>query len=191
MLEDPADFEKFERKINADYSPHTAVECAPVARLASLLWRLQRVTACESGLLQIQAEVRLENIIKNLESRSLDANGGKSIQNAAQSSLDTMIVKSGSNVKLDLARPFLRLADSERNIFERIGRYEANLWRQTAQAICLLASIGVQSLAPDKFFGRRFRSAKRNGKAFPPTRLFLSNIKNRNTISYTTLCSNR
>jgi hypothetical protein len=26
MLEDPADFVKFERKIHADYSPHTAVE---------------------------------------------------------------------------------------------------------------------------------------------------------------------
>jgi hypothetical protein len=48
-LESAADFEKFERKINADYSPHTAVECALVARLASLLWRLRRAVACESS----------------------------------------------------------------------------------------------------------------------------------------------
>ncbi len=35
MLENPADFATFERKINADYSPRTAVECALVARLAA------------------------------------------------------------------------------------------------------------------------------------------------------------
>jgi hypothetical protein len=53
-LEAATEFKKFERKINADYSPRTAVEFAAVARLTSLLWRLRRATSIESGLLQNQ-----------------------------------------------------------------------------------------------------------------------------------------
>lgn len=69
--------------------------------------------------------------------------------------------KYSSNVKLDLVRSFLRLTDSVRNIFERIERFKANLWRQTAQTICLLYSFRVRKTGPDKSFGRRFRAAKK------------------------------
>ena len=38
----------------------------------------------------------------------------------------------------ELARCFLRLADLDNGIFERLGRYEAALWRQARQTIFTL-----------------------------------------------------
>src|SRR5262245_1535877 len=55
VLEDPAAYEAFERAIKSDYSPQTAIEGQLVTRLASLLWRLRRAVAVESGLLTMQA----------------------------------------------------------------------------------------------------------------------------------------
>ena len=37
-----------------------------------------------------------------------------------------------------IARSFLRLERTDSRIFERLGRYEINLWRQTVQTILLL-----------------------------------------------------
>ena len=50
VLEDEAAYKKFENKIIADYTTETAIERALVVRLASLLWRLRRAVAIESGL---------------------------------------------------------------------------------------------------------------------------------------------
>ena len=44
-------------RINADYRPRTNFELELVARLVSLLWRLRRAVAIESGLFDIQAQV--------------------------------------------------------------------------------------------------------------------------------------
>lgn len=138
-LETAAEFEKFERQINADYSPHTAVESALVARLASLLWRLRRVVACESGLLQIQSETRLESKIEDFESERLEIISRDATPGLVPSPSDIAMVRfdparrtvrsklncDGSeakgNFKLDLAKSFLRVADSERNTLERFG----------------------------------------------------------------------
>ena len=56
-LEDPADYKAFEASVAAGYDPQTAVERELVLRLASLLWRLRRATAIETGLFQIQNEL--------------------------------------------------------------------------------------------------------------------------------------
>ena len=56
-LEDAADYKAFERAIKSDYSPQTAIEGQLVTRLASLLWRLRRAVAIESGLLTIEARI--------------------------------------------------------------------------------------------------------------------------------------
>ena len=42
------------------------------------------------------------------------------------------------NTSKDIARCFLRLANLGNEIFERIGRYEAALWRQVAQTLLTL-----------------------------------------------------
>jgi hypothetical protein len=44
-----------EMAIKADYDPQTAVERELVLRLATLLWRLRRATAIESGLFDLHA----------------------------------------------------------------------------------------------------------------------------------------
>src|SRR5580698_7699307 len=55
-LEDAEDYKAFEAAIIADYDAQSAVERELVLRLASLLWRLRRVTTMETGLFEIQAE---------------------------------------------------------------------------------------------------------------------------------------
>ena len=55
-LEDAEDYKAFEAAITADYDASSAVERELVLRLASLLWRLRRATAMETGLLEIQAD---------------------------------------------------------------------------------------------------------------------------------------
>src|SRR3954467_15342132 len=54
-LEDAEDYAAFEMAVTADYEASSAVERELVLRLASLLWRLRRATAIESGLFRIEA----------------------------------------------------------------------------------------------------------------------------------------
>src|SRR5215211_2939451 len=59
-LEDAEDYKAFEAAIITDYDAQSAVERELVLRLASLLWRIRRSTAMETGLFQIQAKHVLE-----------------------------------------------------------------------------------------------------------------------------------
>src|SRR6476659_7852087 len=53
-LEDAEDYAAFEMAVTADYDAQSAVERELVLRLASVLWRLRRATAIESGLFEMQ-----------------------------------------------------------------------------------------------------------------------------------------
>src|SRR5215468_7958237 len=59
-LEDAEDYAAFEMAVTADYDAQSAVERELVLRLASVLWRLRRATAIESGLFKIQAKHLLQ-----------------------------------------------------------------------------------------------------------------------------------
>src|SRR6201987_2478539 len=59
-LEDAEDYAAFEMAVTADYDAQSAVERELVLRLASLLWRLRRATAIETGLFRIQAKHLLQ-----------------------------------------------------------------------------------------------------------------------------------
>src|SRR6266481_389389 len=59
-LEDAEDYATFEMAVTADYDAQSAVERELVLRLASLLWRLRRASAIESGLFKIQAKHLLQ-----------------------------------------------------------------------------------------------------------------------------------
>jgi hypothetical protein len=59
-LEDAEDYAAFEMAVTADYDAESAVERELVLRLASVLWRLRRATAIESGLFKIQARHLLQ-----------------------------------------------------------------------------------------------------------------------------------
>src|SRR5262249_31592205 len=47
----------------------------------------------------------------------------------------------GAETNTNIARSFLRLTSLDNQIFERLGRYETNLWRQIAQILLLLSAI--------------------------------------------------
>ena len=51
-LEDAEDYKAFQAAVAADFDAQTAVERELVLRLASLLWRLRRATAIDTGLLE-------------------------------------------------------------------------------------------------------------------------------------------
>ena len=53
-LEDADDYAAFEMAITTDFEAQSAVERELVLRLASLLWRLRRATAIESGLFKLR-----------------------------------------------------------------------------------------------------------------------------------------
>jgi hypothetical protein len=60
-LEDAENYSAFEAAIIADYDAQSAVERELVLRLASILWRLRRATAMETGLFEIHAELLSRN----------------------------------------------------------------------------------------------------------------------------------
>ena len=55
-LEDAEDYKAFEAAITVDYDAQSAVERELVLRLASILWRLRRVTTMETELFEIQTK---------------------------------------------------------------------------------------------------------------------------------------
>src|ERR1700751_5315661 len=59
-LEDAEDYAAFEMSVTTDYDAQSAVERELVLRLASLLWRLRRATAIETGLFELHARHVLE-----------------------------------------------------------------------------------------------------------------------------------
>ena len=56
-LENEEDYEAFELSVTSGFDAQTAVERELVLRLASLLWRLRRATAIDTGLLQLQSDI--------------------------------------------------------------------------------------------------------------------------------------
>jgi len=180
-LEDAADYRAFERAIKSDYSPQTAIEGQLVSRLASLLWRLRRAVIVESGLLNMQAETiqspysrptreydvdKLSIFRKFLHSCELEKPVSKQRGGKEDIIIDLVGAKNHSNT--NIARSFLRLTNLDNQVFERLGRYETTLWRQTAQILLLLSAI--ESRAKDRFpderpcFGRVWRKHGR----YPP-----------------------
>src|SRR5258708_4036265 len=55
-LEDVRSYRAFERTLIGSVDPRSVIELALVHRLASLLWRLRRASAIETGLFEIQGE---------------------------------------------------------------------------------------------------------------------------------------
>jgi hypothetical protein len=56
VLESAEDYVAFESAVMAEYDPQSVIARELVARLASLLWRLRRATAIETGLFEMQAD---------------------------------------------------------------------------------------------------------------------------------------
>jgi hypothetical protein len=151
IVEDVEDYRAFEAAIIADYDAQTAVERELVLRLASLLWRLRRATAIETDLLRIQAEIlrgrrdrarpqgRLERQ-QAVPFRVIEA-AIPLCDDPADGPNESM--RAGHQVATaprDLAHCFQRLANFDNGLFDRLGRYEAALWRQMVQTLIVLQS---------------------------------------------------
>jgi hypothetical protein len=178
-LEDAADYRAFERAIKSDYSPQTAIESQLVSRLASLLWRLRRAVIVESGLLNMQAETfqtrptseydvdRLSIFRKFLHLSDLE-NPMRKQQGAKENTKIDSAGAQTNQTNTNIARSFLRLTNLDNQVFERLGRYEITLWRQTAQILLLLSAIEFR--AKDRFSDERpgfGRVPKRHGRYLP------------------------
>jgi hypothetical protein len=155
VVEDIDDYRGFEAAIIADYDARTAVERELVLRLASLLWRLRRATLIETELLRIQAEGRdrrSSHLTRSRNTASQIPGNASAVQDVQGDQADGdpwppihSISHSAQpvNSARDLAHCFLRLANLDNGIFERLGRYESGLARQVTRTLFLLKSARV------------------------------------------------
>jgi hypothetical protein len=153
-LEDAEDYAAFEMAVTADYDAQSAVERELVLRLASLLWRLRRATAIESGLFKIQAKHLLQfrcrrqahhecqKIIDTMyrNAATTEDDMGQDEDAAAASAIDPGSASTAQPAGQadDLTRAFVRLSNLPTYPLDRLSRYEATLWRQACQILFTL-----------------------------------------------------
>ena len=141
VLEDPADYKALASAINADYRPRTNFELELVARLVSLLWRLRRATAIESGLFAIEEQGLREQETSARHNKDKLSSFYALIPDLTPiTRLDDAERLAIKSLASDIARSFARVS-SDRDVFARLGHYEMRLWRQTLQTLLLLNSV--------------------------------------------------
>jgi hypothetical protein len=153
IVEDINDYRGFEAAVIADYDARTAVERELVLRLASLLWRLRRATMIETELLKIQAQVLRDRrsgyrAVRSRNTPSPILGGPFPAVQAVQEDLTSSDLwptdhstSRSAPQQVNSARDcFVRLANLDNGIFERLGRYESALSRQIARILFLLKS---------------------------------------------------
>jgi hypothetical protein len=136
-LEDSEDYRGFEAAIIADYDAETAVERELVLRLASLLWRLRRIIAIETDLFQIQAEILRD---RRNETTTVHGNSNQASEVLTLAEANRLGCNGPALSPRELTYCFLRIGNLDGGAFERLGRYNAALWKQTAQTLLLLGS---------------------------------------------------
>jgi hypothetical protein len=148
-LEDAEDYAAFEMAVTADYDAQSAVERELVLRLASLLWRLRRATAIESGLFKIQARHLLQfkqgrrarqNRQTIIDVMYRDANQAKNDARQHDDKFVSGHTNSASALADQdvLAQSFVRLINLPTYPLDRLSRYEGTLWRQACQILFTL-----------------------------------------------------
>jgi hypothetical protein len=143
-LEDAEDYAAFQMAVTADYVAQSAVERELVLRLASLLWRLRRATAIETGLFKIQAR----QLLRFRRRRQVHLERQETFNGIYRNAVaaDDMVrdeLDPSSPVKLadpsdSLTQSFVRLNKLPTCPLDRLSRYEAALWRQACQILFAL-----------------------------------------------------
>jgi hypothetical protein len=169
-LEDPLDYRAFERSITAGFDVQTAVERELVLRLASLLWRLRRATAIETGLLEIAnrpdessdedhnpkegylnahanslrpGDIQSPQVQQSEQHLSREIRNGEAIRDKILAR--TLVEPNTSNGRI--ARRFLNVAIFDSAVFDRLSRYEYVLWRQVRQILFTLDALRRPNLS--------------------------------------------
>ena len=142
-LESPEGYRAFEDAIVSEYLPQTPVERELVHRLASLFWRLRRATSIETGLLRMQSEILHAFRSSRQNAAMLSAAEGAPRKDGAngEAELHPLPGSHIASTSRDIAISFLRLANLDNDIVDRLSRYEAALWRQLAQALFTLQAL--------------------------------------------------
>ena len=168
-LEDAENYSAFEAAIIADYDAQSAVERELVLRLASILWRLRRATAMETGLFEIHAELLSRNTgaYQSLPrfrevTHEAGSNGG-SANDAQQNGMDQPAALTVKHMEADpetveFARCFLRLVNLPNFALDRLSRYEATLCRQASRILFALNALDRQK--PQERRRRHFGTAQ-------------------------------
>jgi hypothetical protein len=145
-LEDAEDYKSFQTAVAAGFDAETAVERELVLRLASLLWRLRRATAIDTGLLETPSE----------PDTAPDLDGAAPTNQRAAADI-AQIRTLGNHTWLEgndnegqndtfnykIARRFLQF---DCKSFDRLRRYETALWRQVYQVIFVLDVLRRQNV---------------------------------------------
>jgi hypothetical protein len=168
-LESVRSYRAFERALVGSVDPRTVIELALVHRLASLLWRLRRASAIETGLFEMHAELRLARrqdrprgpgqpgTLQTLT----QANGhkvapglnGRDDPPASGQESPSMSMRpspASSSKSSAIAQCFLRLSHLDPTLLDRVGSYEATLWRQAAQTIWSLEAMRQPPRGPTR-----------------------------------------
>jgi hypothetical protein len=152
-FEDVRSYRAFERALIGRVDPRSVLELQLVHRLASLLWRLRRASAIETGLFEIQGELlfgRRQDPSRrssqpgtpatptraNGHSKAPGSNGSQDPPPSAQEPLSTSMrtpLEPWSKSRT-IAQCFIRRPDLACS-------YEARLWRQAAQTIWILEAM--------------------------------------------------
>lgn len=150
-MENASDYAAFELAITRDFEATTAVERELVLRLASVLWRLRRATAIESGLFEREAQQHLRvqpnRCASNLSNQSPNnvvgikepEADGTPTQNLRRDNplaseeppLDQ--VEGDDDRNGPFTQSFVALVNLPGCPLDRLNRYEAMLWRQAVQ----------------------------------------------------------
>jgi hypothetical protein len=154
-LEDAEDYAAFEMAVTAEYDAESAVERELVLRLASLLWRLRRATAIETGLFEIQARQLLQFRQARQPERKQDVLGSivraaiapdKEMRSGDDREVSDRFHSSESSTEAgriadNVTGSFVRLANLPTCPLDRLSRYEAALWRQACQILFTLGTL--------------------------------------------------
>src|SRR5262249_9265133 len=156
-LEHVRSYRAFERVLIGSVDPRSVIELELAHRLASLLWRLRRASAIETGLFELHGEAlpaRRRNPSRgprqpgtpprvNGHSIGLGSNGRDDPPTSDQETPSTSLhspLAPWSNSRT-IAQCFLRLSHLDPTLLDRVGAYEARLWRQAAQTIWILEAM--------------------------------------------------
>jgi hypothetical protein len=151
-LEDVRSYRAFERVLIGSVDPRSVIERALVHRLASLLGRLRRASAIETGLFELHGEALPacrqdpSRGHSQPETPPTRANGHSKSPDPPASDQETLSISlhpplaPWSNCSA-IAQCFLRLSNLGPTLLGRVGAYEARLWRQAAQTIWTLGAM--------------------------------------------------
>jgi hypothetical protein len=146
-LEDAEDYAAFEEAIAASFDPETAVERELILRLASLLWRLRRATSIETALFQVKIEhdsgpLPVSELSRSPPSRLVGIHvAPANVRGRDDVGVVPTIGTGMQETRTALACCFMRVINLTDGAFERLGRYEAALWRQVRQTVFSLEGL--------------------------------------------------